>query len=324
MKGNQSVEVVFWALFLMSLPAVAGHPTAIGEGHMGYEWVAASHLLTTDGSVKGGEVGEDARHHLEWQLQYGVEGYGLEDGLPSQEQEFCAPRFPLFVSPPAPESGRFDTTLLLSDVAVSATIGEAIPGFDHLGNPVMLFPLSDGVPLRGSSPIPGYALVPVDRMVYRGRVFCRLVGPRFWETDDPPEVGDRVVVIGHWTDGGVVRLGLVLTAALALIDDDGERLEWPFPFARRYPDTPASMRDLSSRVGEAESGGLFELTRHLVSQESGSPERRAFSASWEHHHRGGCRVVRAEHRPGFGVVPVSKICSRSDGQTTAPEPRKPR
>ena len=314
--------LVFGALFLIALPAAAGHPTTVGERHpdWGYEWVAASRVLRADGSVKRG-FGVDVRDHLEWQLQHGATDHGLEDGVPSQEQEFCSPRFWLYVSPFPYESQRFGSTLLLSEVAVAATIDEAIPGFDRLGNPVMLFPLSDGLPLHGSSPIPGYVLIPVDRMVYKGRVFCRSVGFRFWEGDDPPETGDRVVVIGPWTEGGVVRLGFVLTAALALIDGDNERLQWPF--GRHYPDSPGSVSELQSRIDEAVSGGLFELTRSLISQEWGSPERRAFAESWERHHRDGCRVVEAQERPGFGVVPVRKTCSRSSRQRPRPETEEP-
>ena len=310
------------ALFLAALPVVAGHPAHFGERHgeWGYDWVAASQVLRGDGSARQG-FGVDVERHLAWQLQHGAADHGLDDGLPSQDQEFCSPRFPLFTSPAPYESNRFGSTLLLSEVAVIATIDEGIPGFDREGNPVMLFSLSHGVPLHGTSPIPAYVLAPVDRFVFRGHVFCRSVGPRFWKRSAPPEAGDRIVVIGPWTLGGAVRLGFVLTAALAQIDGDEERLEWPFGW--RHPDNPGTMSELRSRVDEAVSGGLFELTRSLVTQEWGSAERRAFGEAWEKHNRGGCRVVKAEHRSGFGVVPVAKICSRTNIRRPRPEADEP-
>ncbi len=289
-------------LLLVALPVVAGHPTTIGEkdpeGIDGRFWVAASRALRADGSVRYG-LGTQVEGHLNFESRHVVADHGLEDGVPAQTDEFCPPSPFIVTTSRGVEETRFDLKLLLSEVAVTAEVRDAIPGFDKYGYPVMLFSLSNVVPLHGRSPVPGYVLVPVDRIVYRGRVFCR-PAQRSWRNGDlaPPAVGDRVALIGGWIHGGIIstdRSG----GALALIED--EELTWVFP-GGYVGEFPGSASALQARVDEAVAGGLFDLTAHLKTQRWSSPERREFVRTWGRLNDNGCRVAAADTREGRTVA----------------------
>ncbi len=306
----KDLAIIVYLFLMLPLSAVAGdHPRTVGPRDVdgGHEWVAASRVLATDGSVKPIRMSDRLRDDLEWQLQRSAVDHGLEDGQVPSTGDYCSPISSVITPPPGESDGRFSTVLLLSEVAVSATLEDGIPGFDGMGNPVVLFSLSDTVPLHAHSPIPQYVLVPFDRLVISGRVFCRVnVIVHFWEQNEPPQIGDRVVVVGSWTADGVVRMGKWHhTGALALVGEEGA-LTWKFAVNNTGPRTLAG---LQRRVDEAVLGNLFDFTAHLVSQEVGSPERREFAENWWKLHEDGCRVVEVVVREGV-LVRVRKICSR--------------
>ncbi len=67
---------------LLALPTWAGtHPRSVGERDpkRGYDWVAASGVLTASGSVKTAGVHERLRRGLEWQVQNGAAAMDRED-----------------------------------------------------------------------------------------------------------------------------------------------------------------------------------------------------------------------------------------------------
>ncbi len=299
----------FVLVALLALPtavAAEGHPQTLGkrDRDRGYEWVAASRVLTSDGFVKAGGVHERLRKGLEEQLQQSAADHGLEDGEVPATKQWCAPPY-ITADYPLPEGdGRFISALLLSEVAVTATLGEAIPGFFVNGNPGTLFALSNVVPLHGQSPSVEYVLVPFDRLVVHGRVFCA-VNPSTpkWSGKTHPKVGDRVALLAAWPKDGVVRTNMWNHgSSLGLVFDDG-RLQWD-----NLVSGPGNLASLQERVDEAVSGRLFELTTHLVSQEYGSAERREFVETWRSYESDGCRVVGVAERPGHGLVPSRFVC----------------
>ena len=187
---------------------------------------------------------------------------------------------------------------------MTATLAEATPGFFSSGNPATLFALSDVVPLHGRTAVPAHVLVPSDRLVIRGRVFCA-VTPRVLVT---PEVGDRVVILGDWGDHGTVRVGTAYRGGLghlALVKDR-ETLHWDyFP---KFTNPPSSLSRLHQRVAEAVSGGLMAATSHLVLQELESPERVEFVEKLERYESTGCRVLEVAETPDGGWSPTRISC----------------
>ncbi len=303
-------------LATLAAPVAADdHPKTVGPHDIdrGYAWYAASRVLAADGSVKATRLPKWLREGLEWQVQRSSAEHGLEDGEVPPSREHCAPWSGSVTWPPSETAGDFASVLLLSEVAVHATLGEGIPGFTQNGNPMVLFPLSDVVRLHGRSSSPDYLLVSFDRLVVRGRVFCA-VSPSHanaWGTR-PPGKGDRVVLLGPWSSDGVVRARASHpeSAALAQIAGDDDELFWKssFGIASVMSNEPRTLAGLQERVDEAVVGRLFDLTAHLVSQEYGSPERREWAEKWRKQHENNCRIVEAAELPGRGLVPVRKIC----------------
>ena len=270
--------ITFTLLSTLSLPVAAGdHPNTVGphDPDRGYAWYAASRVLTADGSVKAARLPRWLRKGLEWQVQRSSTEHGLEDGQVPPSREHCAPRLGFVTWPPGETGGDFASVLLLSEIAVHATLGARIPGFTQNGNPMVLFPLSDVVRLHGRSSSPDYVLVSFDRLVIRGRVFCA-VSPSHAEVwgAEPPVRGDRVVLLGPWSSDGVMRARAShpASASLAKVTGDDE-LIWK-PSLGVVFGGPRTLAGLQARVDEAVFGGLFDLTAHLHAQEWGSPERR--------------------------------------------------
>jgi len=274
----------------------------------GYEWVAASRALTLEGLVETTGVHERLRRGLEWQLRGSSVDHGLKDGEIAATDEWCASPTPVsrgsFVQ--TEQDGRFISALLLAEVAVTATLAEATPGFFSNGNPGVLFELADVVPLHGRSALPAFALVPADRLVIRGRVFCSVTPSEGVEVN--PEIANRVVLLGEWGDHGAVRIGTSPSRLghLALVRDDRETLQWDF--FPRFTNPPASLSQLYRRVGEAATGGLLDVTGHLALQEYGSPERVEFVERLGRYEANGCRVVEIVDTTDQGWSPARLSC----------------
>lgn len=188
----------------------------------------------------------------------------------------------------APPDGRnFGSALLLAEVAVVATVKDIIPGFGVFDWPHVLLALDDAVPLHTSSPLPDYALVPVERMVVGDHVFCGDFGLGF-----DPLVGARLVLIGPWYRGTVpVGPGPGASSLLGVMGADGQSLHWKSSMGS----VPKNLADLQARVDEAVSGNLFSLTENLIRLKEGSKERREFGRGWSRRAREGCRLISAKN-----------------------------
>lgn len=275
----------------------------------GYEWVAASRALTVEGLVATTGVHDRLRRGLEWQLRGSSADHGLKDGEIAATEEWCASPTPVsrgsFVE--TEQDGRFISALLLAEVAVTATLAEATPGFFSNGNPGVLFALADVVPLHHRSGAPAFALVPVDRLVIRGRVFCAVTPSERVEVN--PETGSRVVLLGEWGDHGAVRIGSSWNRLghLALVTGHQETLQWDF--FPRFTTPPVSLSQLRRQVEQAVTGGLLDVTAGLAVQEYGSPERVEFVERLGRYESNGCRVAEIVETPDQGWSPVRLACS---------------
>lgn len=253
------------------------HPETLGEfypGH-GHEWTAASVALNPDGSVHERAL-PGLREDLEYQAERSLQDHGLAEGeMPPKSHPFCAPVRKV-IEPVRQETNRFDATMLLSEVAVVATVSDIVPGFRLSGNPELLVVLSDVRALRDGSPLPRYLLIPVEGRVIHGKVFCA-VNPTGWssEIEGRSIVGEQLVVMGAWNDGAFVRAGLNHTAAVAYVRAD-ETLRWTWA---GWHDGPGDLVELDERFDEARSAGLFDLTRELLLEPWGSARRLKFGTT---------------------------------------------
>ncbi|MCY4109713.1 MAG: hypothetical protein OXG11_11870 [Chloroflexi bacterium] len=259
--------------------SIPEHPEFLMEDE-GYEWVAASRMLNPDGSLNP----EFASHQF-------------IDGLEYQSETGCSPM--ITSSPFPPESGGyFATSLLLSDVAVRATLSEIILGFSPGGDPALLLALSDVVPLRDQTPLPDYTLMEVERMAVGDRLFCEISdGGGAWPRRIPlPKVGDDVVVVGRWTSDSVVRMGLYArTGALAVVADDDESLEWHFS---AYRDGPKTLSDMRRHIEKASASGLLDATRSLARDDHYSLARRNLADRIIRLRDRGCEIDVVEQNEG--------------------------
>ena len=284
----------------------AQHPETLGyDVDRGYEWVAASRVLNADGSLNDQPMHEWLREGVDWQLKHSKVDHGSREGrIPPPES--CATRLSYVSSPPTEVAGGlFDTTLLLSDVAVTASLEEAIPGFSAHGNPVVLFVMSDVVPLRPGSRLANYLLIPFDRLVVNGRVFCAInPNHQWWPDAEHPVPGDRMVVIGASSNDGVVRMNTWQYTGTVARVREGAPLLWGFSVRRGTG--PKTFSGLEARIGQAVSGGLFDFAADLALQEYNSEGRREFGELWLNLHGEGCRVQSVE--TGKRGVRFQRLC----------------
>ncbi|MCY3969984.1 MAG: hypothetical protein OXG74_08620 [Acidobacteria bacterium] len=255
------------------------HPEFL-VGARGYEWVAASRMLNDDGSP-----------NVEFASQTFLDGLEYQKEWPCQAMIISSP-FP-------PESrGHFAASLLLSDVAVRATVDDIVPGFSPGGEPALLLSLSDVLPLRDQTPLPDYTFMEVQRVVVEGRVFCEISnsGGSLPKRIPLPQVGDDVVVIGRWTSDSVVRMGLYRrTGALGVVGDDGESLEWHFS---AYMDGPKTLTDMRQQIDDAAASGLLDATRGIAQDDHYSLARRNLADRVVELQQSGCRIDSVEQHEG--------------------------
>ena len=266
-------------------------------------WVAASRVLTGDGSLRHVRMHPYLREGLEWQFEHGeFAPDGLEDGEYTAGEKWCAGTKMSSPSYVTPEGNRFINSLLWADVAVMATLGEPVPGFFVGGNPGLLFPLSDVEPLVRGTSYPRYALVPVDRVAIRGRVFCA-VNPSY-PTRVHPVVGDRAVIVGEWSENDIVlapRWSTGTGSQFALVQEDGSLRGLPWR-------SPTTLEALLRRVEEAEFGGLLLAASNLAHEKPYSRNRVAFVDKLERYEADGCRVAEVVLRVGTDWEATRMAC----------------
>lgn len=190
---------------------------------------------------------------------------------------------------PFPETQSLDGTLLLAEVAATATVSNIIPGFSRTGGPAVLLVLSDVTTLTGRSPVLDYVLLPVRSMVIHDKVFC----DRDADFTYQPQVGDRIVAIGSW-DRGVVTFGPITTGLLGKIGGSGTP-RWQSWNVPSYD--VGHLASVVARLDQMESEGLLSTTRHLSRLEYSAGERHEFAAAL-----------------GYSGCPVSRIATDTDGR----------
>jgi len=267
------------------------YPERIGEMYGdGAVWIAALKSVEPDGSVTWAVpdlaqvdpwTAKVARKQIDdFKSRFGsIADHGLED-LSYPPLRFCTDEDLSDVATiPDVLPRSVDGALLLSEVAVTATVSEIVPGFSGMGGPMAMLHLSDVSALTSRSPIPDYALVHLKRMVIDGTVFC----DRDLGVDYKPGVGDRVVVIGSWFNG-VVPQGYLTGGIFRRIAPGGtiDPLPWQ---------TIRSLDALQGNVDRLESKGLLAETAQ-VARALYSKERSTLSQAVDRPTAGGarCRV----------------------------------
>ena len=287
---KKGLTATFAAICLWPVVARGGeHPEVLNPQSRGYEWVAASWALEADGSVKT-HVPILLQEQLELQMRWFESRFGSarEHGLVEGqvvEDRFCPRDMIQFGAPE--DHGRFDAALLLSEVAVIATVEEVILGFGPRAYPTALLALSDVEPLHDRALTPRYAMVPLGWLVLRDRVFCGGYGNGKFQ----PRVGARIVVVGNWGDSAVVSLHPARAGSLAVVEADGT-LRWKW-----HDDTgPSTLVRLQRRVDEVVTSEIFEAASGLRAawrEFEDREARRAFGKTWDGLRRLGCQTVGA-------------------------------
>jgi len=263
----------------------------------GHEWMSVSVALNPDGSVSS-RLPDNAREKFEYQMAkfkrlFGSAAeHGLNDGVVAPKK-FCPPDLSLGWGDKA--AGNLGSVLLLSEVAVMATIESVALGFSAGGSPKALVRLADVEPLTSRSPSPEYAVFPIGQLVASDHVFCGDQG-QLWTGDFrgpyQPRVGSQIVVIGGWRDSAVI---LGSSDAWYAELNDGV-LEWRFGGYEGR-----TLEDVTNLISRLEKAGLFEDTAHLVRADQHSIERVRFGQAWWRAVEGGCEPA-AISRNGDATV----------------------
>lgn len=274
-----------------ALSSASEHPEVWMPDDWGFRWVAASWVFEDDGSVASrvskslGEKLERRSRAFDEQFR-SAQDHGLVEGQVLPPREFCVSQE--LVHRVVPEDGwLFDPAVLLSDVAVAATVKEVVLGFGPDASPAALLALDDIVPIHGHSLQPRYLLINVERAVIRDRVFC---GDMSIEGKYEPKVGTRIVVLGSLGDAGVVELVPRRAGSLAQVEPDGV-VTWKWS-----RDTgPSTLDGVLTRASELIADGLFDAAVALRATHEGEEAKttranfgRSFFSLW---HQQGCRDV---------------------------------
>ena len=281
MKASRKIPSIGVAVISAIVIAASGHAQGHPERLVGLDterpvWIAASQVVEPDGVIKWSlpdlaqidqSVAQRAFEQLRrFKSEFGsAEAHGLAD-LSYPPVGFCTDRVYPTMSYGRPPPNSLDGTLLVSEVAVTATVAEIIPGLSVMAGPMVMLRLSDTRQLTSRSPIPDYVLIPLQTMVVDGTVLCnRNTGMAYG-----PEVGERVVVIGSWVNG-VVPQGHMTNGIIRSVAPDGsiEPLPW-----REI----ASLAELVVQIDRLEAQGLFVETANLARHHD-SAEHREFARS---------------------------------------------
>ena len=266
----------------------------------GHEWASVSVALNPDGSMSS-KLPDNAREKFEYQMAkferlFGSAAeHGLEEGVVAPKK-FCPPEGTIAWGDKTAEN--LGSILLLSEVAVKATIDSVALGFSPGGSPRALIRLTDVEPLTSRSPVPEYAVFPIGQLVARGHVFCGhrgQLGTGDFRGPYQPRVGSQILLIGGWRDG-TVFLGSE-DAWYAELNDGA--LEWRFGGFGTYGGR--TLEGVTNLISRLETRGLFEQTDHLAKAEHHSRERVRFGQAWARAVRRGCEPT-AINREGGEIV----------------------
>lgn len=301
---NEAVLIGCAAVLLAAMFSEPGHPLdeldelespeTWGEydPEWGHEWTAVSVALNPDGSVSR-RLPDFVRERLEtliarFEQRFGsATKHGLLNGQVVSEK-FCPPEASVHWGDML--ARHLGAALLLSEVAVEATIDSVAFGFNSGGGPAALIRLADVEPLTSRSPVPEYAVLTLGQLVVGDRVFCGERGPLsprdHWlekngEVPYQPIVGSRVVLIGAWR-GGTVFFDPMHDSWYAEVKSDGE-LRWVYGFQGR------SLDGLKGRIAELDAAGLFDRTHSLARPEADPHARMDFARNWSALVDRGCR-----------------------------------
>lgn len=227
--------------------------------------------------------------------------HGLEYGQ-MPPKRFCPPNRYGVAWMPLESRGEFDATIMLSDVALTATIGEVEFGFDWSTIPSVIVELRDVQLLHHQSLMPDYAMIPVGRMVVNDTVFCGVVG-RGGKHGFHATAGKRIVLIGDW-EAGMVRVGLGYSALLATVDRESAALNWWFGSSPAH--LPPSVADVEQRIEHVVETGMFDYAESARETEFLSDERFDLGREMERIRRRGCSVSGASVTDG--VWNLNTVC----------------
>ncbi len=298
-----------------TIQARPGHPETLKL----MDWRAATYALNPDGTVAAERNERETARTLALKStgfaeKFGSAArYGLKEGdYPPLELCVGGEWSSLLegVSYAIPESDfNFDASVLLGEVAVTATVSEVIPGFSGEW-PYSLLALTEVAPLHDASPTPGYVLVPVGRVVIHDRVFCggdptQSAGYNFFS-------GTRLAIVGSWRQGVVpVVSGAGNSGLLGVIDSDAS-IDWMMPL---IDGAPADLAGLHQRVHDMAVGGLLELRALVSQQEPYSKGRKMVRDLVSEHYVQGCRMI-GYTRLGK-TARVSRICESGTPEEAA-------
>lgn len=283
--------VLITALTLAFGPAVTGQekpplPETWGRywPDWGHEWMSVSVALNPDGSVSS-RIPPNSREKFEEQVAdfkrlFGsVAEHGLEEGT-VPPKKFCPPKGSIGWGDKAVAT--LGSVLLLSEVAVKATIDSVALGFGTGFYPKALIRLKDVEPLTKRSPSPEYAVFPIGQLVARGHVFCGhrgQLGTGDFRGPYQPRVGSRIVLIGGWREG-TVFLGSE-DAWYAELHDGV--LQWEFGGYEGR-----TLEDITNLISRLETNGVFEQTDHLARPGADPMGRMRFGQAWARAVESGC------------------------------------
>lgn len=274
---------------LLAIPVVAqGHPETWKDPWL---WVSADYLAD---SPAGSEVPAKLIRNVGLQARSFERHFGSAKAMGLAEGQVVGDD----LCPPLDEvrivqwgysdaSGYLDLTLVLSEVAVLATVRDVILGFATSATPVAMLVLENQVALYKDSPLPAYALVPLGQAVIMDRVFCGDVG-RGATGSYQPETGQRIVLVGSWRESSTVPLGFTATGAVAVVNERGE-MRWRF-----VHDGPNTQEGFEKLVAETVESNLREMALQYRLQRDHSEERSRFGYDIAMQRAsGGCARLRA-------------------------------
>lgn len=255
------------------------------SGKWGYEWTAATRALNSEG-IASVVLPPSARRHVErkrtaFERLFGsATEHGLEHGTVAP-RSFCPPE-------PSGQWGyrladHLGSVLLLSEVAVEATVIGTTIGLSPSGSPSVLLELADVRPLTSRSPSPQFAVVSLGQLVIGDHVFCGERGPLATGDSLLPQVGSRLILIGAWRHGAVF-FGELHDSWYAELK--GDELRWSYG---GYG--VESLDEIAARIDELERGGLFDQTAELVDPEADPMGRSRFARRWAELVEDDCRPM---------------------------------